>query len=127
MRSTIYKSLSPVFTFALQQNYDKFPLLSSVKEENAMPTYEYRCQRCQHQFEIMQKISESPLTICPSCSAPGLEKLISATSFQLKGEGWYKSGYQKPVASATPPKAEAPGKPATETAAKSTPKATDAA
>lgn len=54
-----------------------------------MPTYEYQCAACGHQLEAFQKITEEPLTDCPSCQKSALTKLISATNFQLKGTGWY--------------------------------------
>lgn len=54
-----------------------------------MPIYEYCCRFCLHQFEEIQSFSEEPLKVCPNCSQPGLDKLISNTSFQLKGTGWY--------------------------------------
>jgi putative FmdB family regulatory protein len=60
-----------------------------------MPLYEYRCLKCGHQLEVLQKFSDRPLRRCPEC--PGkLEKLISRTSFQLKGGGWYDQGYGNP-------------------------------
>src|SRR5262245_45941091 len=62
-----------------------------------MPIYEYQCQACGHQFETTQRITEDPLKDCPSCNAPQLQRLISATAFMLKGGGWYKDGYGKPV------------------------------
>lgn len=58
-----------------------------------MPIYEYQCQTCGHQFEVTQRITESPLKDCPACNKPELARLISATSFTLKGGGWYKDGY----------------------------------
>jgi putative FmdB family regulatory protein len=58
-----------------------------------MPTYEYRCQSCAHELEAFQSIKDAPLTECPACRQPRLERLISATSFQLKGGGWYKDLY----------------------------------
>jgi putative FmdB family regulatory protein len=58
-----------------------------------MPTYEYRCQSCEHEMEAFQSIKDAPLTDCPLCREPKLERLISATSFQLKGDGWYKDLY----------------------------------
>lgn len=54
-----------------------------------MPIYEYQCDACGHQLETMQKFSEAPLTTCPTCHKESLKKLISNTSFQLKGTGWY--------------------------------------
>jgi len=58
-----------------------------------MPTYEYRCQACEHQMEAFQSIKDAALVDCPVCREPKLERLISATSFQLKGGGWYKDLY----------------------------------
>ena len=57
-----------------------------------MPVYEYECSDCQSVVEIQQKISEPPLTSCPECQGP-VKKLMSMTSFQLKGGGWYADGY----------------------------------
>ena len=67
-----------------------------------MPIYEYECKACGHQMEAMQKMSDDPLTDCPSCGKAELNKLISAAGFRLKGSGWYetdfKSGSKKNVA-----------------------------
>lgn len=57
-----------------------------------MPIYEYRCQKCHEHHEIMQKITDKPLTKCPSCGGR-LKKMISNTSFVLKGTGWYATDY----------------------------------
>jgi putative FmdB family regulatory protein len=57
-----------------------------------MPIYEYRCQACGDEFEIIQKISEGPLVRCDKCGGT-LEKLLSRTAFLLKGGGWYADGY----------------------------------
>jgi len=57
-----------------------------------MPIYEYQCTKCGKIHEIWQKISEPPVKECPDCTGP-LHKLISLTSFQLKGGGWYVDGY----------------------------------
>lgn len=57
-----------------------------------MPIYEYACQKCGHQLEVMQKISDKPLTKCPECRGK-LEKLISPPSIQFKGSGWYVTDY----------------------------------
>ncbi len=54
-----------------------------------MPIYEYQCKTCGHQLESFQSFSDAPLTDCPECHKPTLAKLVSATSFQLKGTGWY--------------------------------------
>lgn len=58
-----------------------------------MPIYEYRCNKC-GDFEVMQKITEKPLSKCPTCKAK-VSKLMSNTSFQLKGTGWYITDYAK--------------------------------
>lgn len=58
-----------------------------------MPTYEYRCQFCSHELEAFQSIKDAPLSECPGCHEPRLERLISSTSFQLRGGGWYKDLY----------------------------------
>lgn len=57
-----------------------------------MPIYEYKCKKCHKHFEKVQKITEAPISKCPSCNGK-VEKLISQTSFSLKGGGWYKDGY----------------------------------
>jgi putative FmdB family regulatory protein len=56
-----------------------------------MPIYEYQCDRCGI-FELTQRITEKPLRRCPTCKGK-VTKLISATSFQLKGSGWYVTDY----------------------------------
>ncbi len=58
-----------------------------------MPIYEYGCTDCSKLTEAFQKISDDPLTICPECGG-ALTKLISNTSFVLKGGGWYADGYE---------------------------------
>ena len=58
-----------------------------------MPIYEYECQACGHTFEEWQKMSDKPIRVCPKCKKRKVEKLISQTSFHLKGGGWYKDLY----------------------------------
>lgn len=58
-----------------------------------MPTYEYRCGACGQQQDIVQKMSDPTLVVCPLCGAPQLERLISASAFALRGGGWYADGY----------------------------------
>jgi putative FmdB family regulatory protein len=58
-----------------------------------MPIYEYKCQKCGI-FEITQRITEKPLGKCPTCKGK-VKKLISNTSFQLKGTGWYITDYAR--------------------------------
>lgn len=57
-----------------------------------MPIYEYRCTSCGHTLEVIQKLSDAPLTKCTECSGR-LEKLVSRTAFLLKGGGWFNEGY----------------------------------
>jgi len=59
-----------------------------------MPTYEYRCEHC-GDFEEMQRITNPPLSRCPRCKRK-VRRLISNTSFQLKGSGWYVTDYARP-------------------------------
>ena len=57
-----------------------------------MPVYEYECNGCQKVFEMQQRIADAPITVCPECGGE-VRKLISMSSFQLKGGGWYTDGY----------------------------------
>jgi putative FmdB family regulatory protein len=66
-----------------------------------MPIYEYQCDACQHQFDAFQKITDAPLETCPECGGP-VHKLVSRTSFVLKGGGWYATEY----GNLKPPKGE---------------------
>ena len=59
-----------------------------------MPIYEYRCEGCGHELEVMQKMSDAPLRDCPDCGRPELKKLISAGAFHLKGTGWYETDFK---------------------------------
>jgi putative FmdB family regulatory protein len=59
-----------------------------------MPFYEYECQACKFYTEVMQKISDAPLTKCPSCGKRRLRKLVSAPVFRLKGGGWYETDFK---------------------------------
>ena len=92
-----------------------------------MPIYEYQCTKCGEVFEAFQKITDDPLTQCRFCQAR-VEKLISQSTFQLKGSGWYLTDYakknssgsgEKPKASSTTEKA-AETKTSTESASTST-------
>jgi len=60
-----------------------------------MPIYEYRCQACGQEQEVIQKLSDPVLSSCPACGKPELKKLISAAGFQLKGSGWYATDFKK--------------------------------
>jgi len=68
-----------------------------------MPLYEYKCKKCNKTFEVLQKINADPLEKCIHCNGK-VEKLISVSSFQLKGSGWYLTDYKnksKPDTSTT--------------------------
>ena len=81
-----------------------------------MPVYEYACTQCGKHFEELQKVSDKPLKKCKNCGGK-LERLISQTSFALKGGGWYKDGYSsaKPSEPAKGKEKPAAEKPATKT------------
>ena len=59
-----------------------------------MPIYEYRCTSCGHEKEVLQKLSDPPLTECPACGKSTLRKLVSAAGFHLKGSGWYATDFK---------------------------------
>ncbi|HUP58272.1 MAG TPA: zinc ribbon domain-containing protein [Bdellovibrionota bacterium] len=59
-----------------------------------MPLYEYRCESCNKTHEIMQKFSDPPVQDCPECQGP-VEKIMSLSSFALKGSGWYTTDYRR--------------------------------
>jgi putative FmdB family regulatory protein len=59
-----------------------------------MPLYEYLCDACHEQTEVLQRFAEAPLEICPRCGGK-LRKLLSAPAFQFKGSGWYVSDYAR--------------------------------
>ena len=58
-----------------------------------MPIYEYYCENCNEEIEVLQKFSDAPLVTCPSCHSDSLKKKTSMAAFHLKGGGWYKDGY----------------------------------
>ena len=59
-----------------------------------MPIYAYKCGSCGHAKDVLQKISDAPLTTCPSCGAESFTKQITAAGFQLKGSGWYATDFR---------------------------------
>jgi putative FmdB family regulatory protein len=66
-----------------------------------MPTYEYACRACAHQWEVVQRITEDPVQLCPACKRNEAHRLISrGTNFILKGGGWYSDLYASPKAPA---------------------------
>ena len=59
-----------------------------------MPIYAYQCDSCGHAKDVLQKMSDDPLTQCPSCGAPTFNKQLTAAGFQLKGNGWYATDFK---------------------------------
>lgn len=57
-----------------------------------MPVYEYACSGCKKVFEMQQRLADAPVSACPECGS-AVKKLISMSSFQLKGGGWHTDGY----------------------------------
>ena len=60
-----------------------------------MPIYEYRCEHCGHELEVLQKIADAPLIDCPACGTAALKKKLSAPAFRLKGTGWYETDFKQ--------------------------------
>ncbi len=75
-----------------------------------MPVYEYECKECEKVLEVQQRMTDAPLSNCPECNAP-VKKLMSMSSFQLKGGGWYSDGYAS-VSKGGDSKPDKPDKPA---------------
>ena len=59
-----------------------------------MPIYAYRCQHCGHAKDVLQKVSDPVLTVCPACGEPTFRKQVTAAGFQLKGSGWYVTDFR---------------------------------
>jgi len=77
-----------------------------------MPVYEYRCAKCEEEFELTRKFSDPPVDKCPQCGKGPVEKLVSRNSFALKGSGWYRTDYAGKTAKAEPACAASGSKPA---------------
>lgn len=92
-------------------------LLILIGVSREMPIYEYECASCCNVFEIFQRMKEDPLTTCPDCSG-SVKKLVSRSSFQLKGGGWYTDGYTSKAGNGS-------GSTATDTPTKSVPEKTE--
>lgn len=90
-----------------------------------MPIYAYKCGSCGHAKDVLQKISDAPLTTCPSCGAEAFTKQLTAAGFQLKGSGWYATDFRggSSGAAAGTPSAASSGKPADAAKSDSTPAA----
>lgn len=77
-----------------------------------MPIYAYKCESCGLAKDVLQKISEAPLTDCPACGAPAFKKQLTAAGFQLKGSGWYATDFKGGAAPASGDAAPSGAKPA---------------
>ena len=78
-----------------------------------MPIYAYRCSECGHAKDVLQKMSDPVLTVCPACGAQAFTKQVTAAGFQLKGSGWYVTDFKggdKPPATAGDDAKGAPAK-----------------
>ncbi len=74
-----------------------------------MPIYAYRCQACGFAKDVLQKISDPQLTVCPSCGAASFKKQVTAAGFQLKGTGWYATDFRGGAGPKVPPVAPVDG------------------
>ncbi|GAB3184683.1 FmdB family zinc ribbon protein [Hydrogenophaga aquatica] len=73
-----------------------------------MPIYAYKCESCGHAKDVLQKISDAPLTDCPACGAAAFKKQLTAAGFQLKGSGWYVTDFRNGGGSASAGTTSAP-------------------
>ncbi|MGY6272979.1 FmdB family zinc ribbon protein [Achromobacter denitrificans] len=101
-----------------------------------MPIYAYKCSACGHAKDVLQKISDAPLSVCPECGQSSFSKQVTAAGFQLKGSGWYVTDFRgngnggsQGAAAGTPAPAEsaAPAAPAPAPAAPAAPASGSAA
>jgi len=84
-----------------------------------MPIYEYICEKCGSHIELIQRVSDTPLKRCEKCRGK-LEKIVSRTSFQLKGSGWYATDYSRKDTSAGKDKTEKNAEKKSESTSKTT-------
>ncbi|WP_439605923.1 FmdB family zinc ribbon protein [Hydrogenophaga sp.] len=100
-----------------------------------MPIYAYKCESCGHAKDVLQKMSDDPLSVCPACGQSSFRKQLTAAGFQLKGSGWYVTDFREgskpaapaPAADGAPAAAAPAAKPAGEAAAAPAPAAAPAA
>lgn len=83
-----------------------------------MPIYAYRCEACGHAKDVLQKISDAPLTTCPACGAEAFAKQVTAAGFQLKGSGWYATDFRGGSQAKPDAKADDAAKPAADAGTK---------
>jgi len=75
-------------------HFNRFLEFRLFQGEDTMPIYAYRCDACGHAKDVLQKMSDAPLTDCPECGAPAFKKQLTAAGFQLKGSGWYVTDFR---------------------------------
>ncbi|WP_454675721.1 FmdB family zinc ribbon protein [Achromobacter pestifer] len=98
-----------------------------------MPIYAYKCSACGHAKDVLQKISDAPLSVCPECGQSTFSKQVTAAGFQLKGSGWYVTDFRgngnAPASTSAPAEGAAPAAaaPAATPAPAAAPAATPAA
>ena len=66
----------------------------TLKITSLMPIYAYKCESCGHAKDVLQKMSDTPLSVCPQCGASTFKKQLTAAGFQLKGSGWYVTDFR---------------------------------
>lgn len=88
-----------------------------------MPIYAYRCASCGHAKDVLQKLSDAPLSTCPACGAESFAKQVTAAGFQLKGSGWYATDFKGGAAAPAAAGAAAAAAPAAAAPASSEPAA----
>lgn len=72
-----------------------YSTLKNYGEENSMPTYEYRCEKCEHEFELFQSITAEPKAECPECGENSKRLISSGAGIIFKGSGFYVNDYKK--------------------------------
>ena len=77
-----------VFRFSLAR------ALRGVRRLPFMPIYSYKCSHCGHAKDVLQKLSDAPLRVCPACGQATMQKQVTAAGFQLKGSGWYATDFR---------------------------------
>jgi putative FmdB family regulatory protein len=90
-----------------------------------MPIYAYRCDECGFAKDVLQKIADPVLTVCPSCGKSSFKKQVTAAGFQLKGSGWYVTDFRggNAPATGTAPSADGSSSPASSSSTDSAPAA----
>ncbi len=76
----------------------------------AMPIYAYRCSACGHEKDVLQKLSDPVLSVCPSCGESTFAKQLTAAGFQLKGSGWYATDFKGGAKAPAPAADNSPAK-----------------